>query len=104
MDDKLELLTEDADGHAVEGFRLPRSPLFEAIQYVDRPDGEPKIAHVVAFFRYDDDGRAIPSSAVDFFVPSHMVDHGKPSLRAQRLVSERMGSKGYLPPESAFRY
>jgi hypothetical protein len=86
----VELLTVESEhGRATEGPKFPEDR-GAAIVWLD-DYGEQRTAYRHTFFRRDRDGRAIPETAVDFYVRDYMLDRGFPNLTAIRAAEERMG-------------
>lgn len=92
MTDRIELLTLDENGHAVEGPLYPRDR--GVIKYMDedyKSDPRTRLAYPHKFFRYDDHGQPIRETLVEFLVPGWMCDGARPGYVALAAVGERMG-------------
>lgn len=83
----IELLSEDDDGNPIDGTRFPRD--LGVVRYTtEDPD---RLAYRHAFYRYDDEGRAVEDSLTEFYVPSYLLTRGFPNRAALRLVERKMG-------------
>jgi hypothetical protein len=91
MTDSIELLMVGADGHAVEGPRIPR-PTGNAVCYVNEDFSE-QLAYRHKFFRRDEHGQPVEGALVEFYVPAYLCAGASPSARALELVAQRMGWK-----------
>jgi hypothetical protein len=83
----IELLAEDDQGNPIKGTRFPRD--LGVARY--DPENPNRLAYRHTFYRYDDEGRAVEDSLIEFYVPSYRLTSGSPNRAALRLVERKMG-------------